>query len=63
MSPSRTLTQTFLALACLATLLAGLGLSRSLRICTKPCCAGHVKLTASCDLAATRFVDAPAAPG
>jgi hypothetical protein len=38
----------------LVLLITGLGLSRWAVQCTKPCCAGHVKLVASCDSLAPR---------
>lgn len=33
----------------LVLLVVGLGLSRSLVVCTQPCCAGHVKIARTCD--------------
>jgi hypothetical protein len=42
------LTNRLQPLVWLVLLLTGLGLSRSAVLCTKPCCAGHVKLVATC---------------
>jgi hypothetical protein len=44
-------------MTCLVLVLTGLGLSRSAVVCTQPCCAGHVKLVASCDAAADTATD------
>jgi hypothetical protein len=43
----------------LVLLVVGLGLSRRLVVCTQPCCGGHVKLAASCDMAAGPAAPAP----
>lgn len=67
MTPFRsTLTRSLATTAAwLVLLMVGLGLSRRLVVCNQPCCAGHVKIVASCD--ATRAeagrAEAGAKPG
>lgn len=67
MTPFRsTLTRSVaMAAAWLVLLMVGLGLSRRLVVCNQPCCAGHVKVFASCDAAGAEgdHADAGTKPG